>query len=270
MIPIFTVLAAPVLKFKSIPIVTWYAHPGLAWTLKLAHHLSDRMVTSVQTAYPYRHDKLTVVGQGIDTDLFAPNGIEPQNPPIILCAGRLSPVKDHPTLLKAAWLLRQRWNKPFQVIVVGGPASPRDESYVRSLHELVRELRLQEMVRFEPAVSMVGLPFWYRCCTAHVNLTPTGFGDKVAWEAMSCSRPCLVANEGFRDTLGRYADRLLFRYGDPEDLSKKLLALLNLSPARHQEMGASLRERVIQRCGLERLAGRLVEVFQEAQMYQGR
>jgi hypothetical protein len=33
MIPIFTVLAAPVLKVKKIPIVTWYAHPSLTWVL---------------------------------------------------------------------------------------------------------------------------------------------------------------------------------------------------------------------------------------------
>ena len=25
------------------------------------------------------------------------------------------------------------------------------------------------------------LPAWYRKCTIHVNLTPTGFGDKVTW-----------------------------------------------------------------------------------------
>ncbi|WP_337288312.1 hypothetical protein [Candidatus Methylomirabilis sp.] len=78
MVPIFTVLAAPVLKTKGIPIVTWYAHPSLTWTLKLAHHVSDRMVTSVPTAYPHRNDKLVVVGQGIDMELFCPNGRPPR------------------------------------------------------------------------------------------------------------------------------------------------------------------------------------------------
>ena len=106
MIPIFTVLAAPVLKVKRIPIVTWYAHPSLTWVLKLAHHLSDRMVTSVATAYPYRKDKVVVIGQGIDTDLFCPDGTPPEEPPMILCVGRLSHVKDHPTLIRAAALLR--------------------------------------------------------------------------------------------------------------------------------------------------------------------
>lgn len=171
MIPIFTVLAAPVLKVKRIPIVTWYAHPSLTWILKLAHHLSDRMVASVATAYPYRKDKLVVVGQGIDTDFFCPNGSHPEEPPMILCVGRLSPVKDHPTLIRAAALLRERWQKPFRVVILGGPAGPKDEPYVRSLHQLVEELNLQDIVSFHPPVPQSALPNWYRRCTVHVNLT---------------------------------------------------------------------------------------------------
>jgi glycosyltransferase involved in cell wall biosynthesis len=264
MIPEFTILAAPLLKLKRIRIVTWYAHPTANRRLKLAHHLSDRMVTSVATAYPYKRDKLVVVGQGIDTDLFSPDkDVSPDEPLMILCVGRISPVKDHPTLLKAAWLLRQRSPKPFQVIIVGKPASPRDEAYVRALHAQVKELELEDIVRFEPAVPMVNLPSWYRRCTVHVNLTPTGFGDKVAWEAMACGKPCLVANEGFRETLWRWAERLLFQHGDAEDLAEKLWALLQEHPEQLATIGQDLRQSVIKHHSLQRLAERFVEVFHD-------
>jgi glycosyltransferase involved in cell wall biosynthesis len=261
MIPIFTVLAAPVLKVKKIPIVTWYAHPSLTWILKLAHHLSDRMVTSVATAYPYRKDKLVVVGQGIDTDLFCPDGSPPEEPPMILCVGRLSPVKDHPTLIRAAALLRERLKKPFRVVLLGGPAGPKDEPYVRSLHRLVEELNLQDIVSFHPPVSQSALPNWYRRCTVHVNLTPTGFGDKVAWEAMACARPCLVANEGFRETLGNYSDILFFRYNDSVDLASKLGLIFNLPFPERESIGQYLRERVVQLHSLDKLVTRLINVF---------
>jgi glycosyltransferase involved in cell wall biosynthesis len=69
---------------------------------------------------------------------------------MILCVGRLSPVKDHPTLIRAAALLRERWGKPFRVVILGGPAGPKDEPYVRSLHQLVEELNLQRH-RFLPS-----------------------------------------------------------------------------------------------------------------------
>ncbi|MFZ8854400.1 MAG: glycosyltransferase, partial [Armatimonadota bacterium] len=215
MIPIFTVLSAPVLKVEKIPIVTWYLHPNLTFILKLAHHLSDKMISALETSYPYRKDKLIVVGHGIDTDLFCPDGSLPEEPPMILCVGRLSPVKDHPTLIQAAALLRERWGKLFRVVILGGSAGPKDEPYVRSLHQLVEELNLQDIVSFHPPVPQSALPNWYRRCTVLVNMTPTGSGDKVVWEAMACGRPCLAANEGFRETMGRWSDLLLFRYNEP-------------------------------------------------------
>jgi len=261
MIPIFTVLAAPVLKVKKIPIVTWYAHPSLTWILKLAHHLSDRMVASVATAYPYRKDKLVVIGQGIDTDLFCPDGSPPEEPPMILCVGRLSPVKDHPTLIRAAALLRERLKKPFRVVILGGPARPKDEPYVRSLHQLVEELNLQDIVSFHPPVPQSALPNWYRRCIVHVNLTPTGFGDKVAWEAMACAKPCLVANEGFRETLGDYSNILFFRYNDSVDLASKLGVIFNLPFPERECIGQYLRERVVQLHSLDKLVTRLTNIF---------
>jgi glycosyltransferase involved in cell wall biosynthesis len=264
MIPVFTILAAPMLKVRRIPIVTWYAHLSSTWILKLAHLLSNRMVTSLPTAYPYRHDKLKVIGQGIDTELFAPDSPEPENPPMILCVGRLSPVKNHPTLLKAVHLLRQRLDRPFQVIILGKPATPQDEVYVQALRGQVRRLGLDDIIRFEPAVPMVNLPSWYQRCTVHVNLTPTGFGDKVAWEAMACGRPCIVANEGFRETLGNHGDLLFFRHGDPTNLSEKLFAVHELSAMEREQIGLYLRNRVIQMHSLKQLASRLVALFNEA------
>ncbi len=261
MIPIFTVLAAPVLRLRGIPIVTWYAHPSLTWKLKVAHFLSDSMVASLETAYPYKRDKLRVIGQGIDTDLFAPDDTQPEDPPIILSVGRLSPVKDHPTLLKAAARLREQWGKPFRVVIIGGSLGPRDRQYEQLLHELVGRLQLQEVVRFQDAVPMPELPGSYRLCTVHVNMTPKGSGDKVALEAMSCGKPSLVANEGFIETLGAHARTLLFHYGDSDDLAMKLAALLDMPPTERDQIGHYLRERVVETHSLTQLANNLLSVF---------
>jgi glycosyltransferase involved in cell wall biosynthesis len=97
----------------------------------------------------------------------------------------------------------------------------------------------------------------------HVNLTPTGFGDKVALEAMSCGRPCLVANVGFRETLGEYAEPLLFRYGDPEDLAQRLARIWALSEGNRTSIGAYLREQIIRMHSLFGLGDRLIGVFED-------
>lgn len=265
MIPIFSVLAAPVLKARGIPLVTWYTHPSLPLSLKIAHHLSDQMVSCLPISYPYLAAKLKALGHGIDMELFSPGDNEPAEPPMILCVGRISPIKYHPTLIKAAALLRERWSGPFQVVILGNPASRQDESYARSLRESVRSLDLEDLVHFQPGVPVTQLPPWYRRAAVHVNLTPTGFGDKVALESMACGRPCLTANEGFRETLGDYAFELLYRHGSPEDLAGKLEVLLQKKADELNTMGAYLRQQVSQKHSLENLANKLLYLFQELQ-----
>jgi glycosyltransferase involved in cell wall biosynthesis len=269
MIPIFTVIAAPLLKLKGIPVLTWYAHPSLTWTLKLAHHLSDRMVTSVATAYPYKHDKLDVIGQGIDTDLFNSDKTLPDNPPLILCVGRLSPVKDHPTLVKAVALIKNRLEKPFRVVILGAPGRPEDKAYIAHLREMVRELGIDDLIYFHPPVPMRELPAWYRKCTIHVNLTPTGFGDKVTWEAIACGRPCVAANEGFRDTFAKYTEKLLFEYANANSLAERLRWVLSLDEAERNAMGAYLRQKVVGLHSLGRLATYLTTLLKELCLRKG-
>lgn len=261
MIPVFSVLAAPLLRLYRVPLVTWYAHPQLSVTLKLAHYASDHMVSSLSGAYPYRRDKLSVIGQGIDTELFTPDSGAADEPPIILCAGRLSPVKDHPTLLRAVALLRAQVQRPFRVVIVGQPLGSDAAQYVAQLHQLVDRWRLGDVVSFAPAVPGHALAQWYRRCTVHVNLTPAGFGDKVAWEAMSCARVCVAANSGFRDTMGQYADALLFRPGDAGHLAERLGWALAISDAERAEIGGYLRAQVIALHSLSGLPGRLAAVF---------
>jgi len=262
MMPLFTVLGAPLLKLRKIPIVTWYAHPHASSVLKAAHRLSDRTVASVTTAYPYKHDKLVPIGHGIDTQLFSPAQQEmPDEPPIILCVGRLSPVKDHPTLIKAAARLRQIAPQPFRVVIVGGPAVAKDAAYVRALHEQIGQLNLRDTVAVNAPVPMGRLPEWYRRCAVHVNMSPVGFGDKVAWEAMSCAKPCVVANEGFSDTLGKYKNHLTYEFSDHRQLAERLACLLALPAEERSRIGAYLRVQVLSLHCIDRLAQRLIGLF---------
>ncbi len=261
MMPIFSVLASPLLRARGIPLVTWYAHPSVTPTLKLAHLASNRMVTSLPNAYPYRAGKLTVIGQGIDTALFAPAATSTVDNHMILCVGRISRVKDHATLLRATALLPPG----YRLVILGATAGADDEACLAELQGLVVELKLEKVVVFEKPVPPADLPVHFRRCAVHVNLTPAGFGDKVAWEAMSCGRPCLVANEDFRETLGRYESELLFRYGDPGDLAGKIAALLRASAAERDEIGQYLRLQVERLHSLPRLATRILEELQRFQ-----
>jgi glycosyltransferase involved in cell wall biosynthesis len=254
----FSVLGAPLLRAAGIPLVTWYAHPSLNRWVKLADAASDGMVTSLANTYPWRRDKLTVIGQGIDADVFRADGESPEDD-LVLCAGRVSPLKDHATLLRAAARLAR---KP-RIVILGHAATAADSENLARLREISRTLGLAERVAFEPGVPQPELPAWYRRCAVHVNLTPSGFGDKVALEAMACGRPCLVANTDFAETLGRWRETLLFRPGDPADLASKLEDLLGRSRAERQEIGMYLRSQVERLHGLPQLARRILELLED-------
>lgn len=262
MIPLFVLLAGPVLKARSIPIIMWYAHPSRTRTLRAAHVFANQVITSLASSYPHKKDKVKVIGQGIDTDLFSPPVLpREESPPMLLCAGRLSLVKDHPTLLRATRQLLDE-GREVRTVIIGKPLTEADEGYERSLKQLTSELDIADRVEFVNAVPLFELPGWYGRCSVHVNLTGAGFGDKVIWESMACGKPSLVANPDLRPTLGRYADRLLFRRGHPHDLAEKAAALLDLSETERGAIGSYLRERVIELHGLGRLADVLVELLQ--------
>ena len=261
MMPVFSALAGPVLRARGIPLVTWYAHPSLTPTLKVAHHLSDRMVASLPTAYPYRADKLTVVGQGIDTRLFTSGGRE-DDPPLLLCVGRLSPIKDHATLIEAAARLHATGTR-FRLAVVGGAAGAHDEAYARALRQQAQDRGLAGLVDWVGPLPLRALPEWYRRCAAHVNLTRTGSGDKSVLEAMSCGRPSLVANQGFRELLGSHVDLLSFPERDADALARRLRDLLQAGAGARAAIGAELRERVVRHHALDGLADRLLGLLRE-------
>jgi glycosyltransferase involved in cell wall biosynthesis len=231
-------------------------------TLRLAHHLSDRMVTSLPSTYRYRKGKLVVIGQGIDTEKFAPSKTPQRGAPQVLCAGRLSPVKDHSTLLKAVASMSRARKAPFQLTILGDPARASDENYATSLKELSRRLGIETLVRFVPGVPPAEMPAWYRKCHVHVNMTPAGFGDKVALEAMACGRPCITANTDFRETLGRFTPALLYRHGNEEDLFERLSAILDKPEKEVDQIGGYLREQIVRLHGLESLADRIVRMLQ--------
>jgi glycosyltransferase involved in cell wall biosynthesis len=262
MSPIFTALAAPLLKAKRVPIITWYTHRHVTTTLKVAHRLSDRMVASAETSYPYKHDKLVIVGHGIDTQLFSPNGVETACPPIILSVGRLSPIKDLMTLIGAIYLLRDRGHDVHCALV--GEAPERDRTYAHAIRQRIQELGLEGIVHLVGPVSNDQVVNWYRRCVAHVNGSPPDHSlDKAGLEAMACSKPSLSSTLGFKETFGRWADWLLFRHHDPEDLAGKIESLLGLDSTQRQAMGAELRQRVLENHSLEGLSRRLVDLFEE-------
>jgi glycosyltransferase involved in cell wall biosynthesis len=251
----FSALAGPLLQGLGIPMVTWYAHPSITPTLRLAHWVSDRILTSFPRAFPLRSEKVRVIGQGIDPELFSPDNRRKELPNQILCVGRVSPVKDLRTLVRAV----ARLKPTVELLILGATSGPEDESYRQQISNEADALGVGARVRFGKPVTPEELPNHFRSCAVHVNLTPAGFGDKVALEAMSCGRPCVVANSDFASLLGAHGEDLLFAPGDVLGLAEKLERVLGWSSEKRAEVGSELRDAVVRGHSLERLTQQVIE-----------
>jgi glycosyltransferase involved in cell wall biosynthesis len=265
MAPLYAILAAPWTKLARVPIVLWYAHGYVSRKLRVAHWLVDRVVSSTPEGFRLPSQKLVVVGQGIDTDVFKPmEGPRPEGPFTVLSVGRISPVKDYETLVGAADILVNREeHRDFRFVVVGGAGTAEQEEYVHHLRELVKASCLEAHVEFVGSVPHGRVADYYRQASAFVGTSRTGSLDKAGLEAMACGLPLLTCNEAFTNVLGDFWDRLMFDTGDADDLAEKILDVVEIKTESRLVIERVLRDIVVQEHDIERLINRITKVFKE-------
>ncbi|AFZ14318.1 glycosyl transferase group 1 [Crinalium epipsammum PCC 9333] len=151
-------------------------------------------------AHGFPADKMVVIPNGIDTEKFKPNpnartkirsewGI-PANTILIGLVGRLDPMKDYPTFLKAAALLCQVRQDVVFVCIGGGL-----ENYAREMHQLANQLEISEKVIW--AGARADVPDVYNALDIAVSSSSYGEGfPNVIGEAMATGVPCVVTDVG--------------------------------------------------------------------------
>ena len=60
----------PYLRVRGVPVLLWYAHGSVPWTLHLSTKFASRIVTSTPEGFRLESPKKRVIGQAIDTALF--------------------------------------------------------------------------------------------------------------------------------------------------------------------------------------------------------
>lgn len=97
--------------------------------------------------------RLRVIANGIDLDRFAAIQPAPESgPPAIALIGRVVPIKDVKTYIRAARHLAARL--PSLKAYIIGPTD-EDEAYAEECRQLVRDLKLEAVVEFTGAVNIV-------------------------------------------------------------------------------------------------------------------
>jgi glycosyltransferase involved in cell wall biosynthesis len=260
MMPLFAVMAAPVLRLKKIPIVLWYTHKSVTLTLRFATPLVNRIVTASKESFRIPSRKVRVIGHGIDTAKFvpAPQSASQQRPFTVLSVSRLSRIKRIDVLIDAVALLRR--NKPelpLCVKIVGGPLTDEDHKYVRELKQRVDHAQLQNTVEFTGSIPFYHVIPFYQQADCFVNMSETGSIDKTVLEAMSCEIAVLVAPV-FTDILGAELAQVCIVKQDTEYLYEALLKIISMSEVERRQLGAQLRHVVIRYHDLQGLCGKIV------------
>jgi glycosyltransferase involved in cell wall biosynthesis len=205
MVPLYAVVAAPLVRPLGIPLVLWYTH----WKAHAVVRAAERVCTAVASvdtrSFPFPSRKVHALGHGIDVDEFTCTD-EPPPPMRALVLGRYSPAKGLETILRGAALAG------VHVEVHGSDETFED--YRRDLDPQGAEL--------SGPVPRTGVPALFARSHVLINNMRAGAPDKVVYEAAASCLPVLASNPVFDDLLPQ---ELRFDRDDPESLARRLREL---------------------------------------------
>ena len=194
---------------------------------KLADHVVAMGVPASRVTGVMRPVDITRFSPGDPTGARLRLGL-PADADVLLWVGRLVPVKDVGTLLRATALLRKRHPNLILCLIGEGPDAAR-------LAVLCDELGMASLVRWLGAVSHDDLPDWYRAADLTVLPSLSEGVPNVLLESVACGTPFVASQVG---SIPEIADALCDRLvpsGQPQDLATaiaEVLAQRGRSPTR--------------------------------------
>jgi glycosyltransferase involved in cell wall biosynthesis len=200
--------------------------------------------------------KLRTVYNGVDPDRFREAGPEPEHPTLAF-VGRIDPLKDLLTLIRAFALVLERI--PAARLRIYGAAPKGGEEYEAQCRALVAELGVTDAVSFEGQCSTVAEAY----AASHVVVLSSiseGFPFSVI-EAMVCARP-LVATEvgGVAEAIGPTG--LVVPPRRPGLFAEACVELLTDHP-RRRALGKAARQRALELFTFQRAVDAFDEIYRE-------
>ena len=206
-----------------------------------------------------------VIFRGINTDYFDPSTTlesEEYNlfkswqleigKKIILFPGRLTPWKGQEMFLESLKKVNTRLGHEAFIAIILGSQQGRD-LYKKKLIRLVEQYRLTNQVKFIEHCKQ--MPLAYKICNFVVSasIEPEAFG-RVSIEAQSMQKPILASNiGGSNETVINNKTGFMFEAGNSEEMSKKIIEILNIEENALKQMGVEGRKNVINKFNVEKM-----------------
>jgi glycosyltransferase involved in cell wall biosynthesis len=262
---IYVVLGGVFWRIWKKKIGLWYTHKQVSLSLRMAERLVDIIFTASKESFSLKSRKLKVMGHGVFSEKFIKVKVKSQELESgkfrVLTVGRISPLKDLKTLIKAVGELKI---KNYELKIVGRAGTDEQEKYFQEVKDLAKKLKTEDNVRFIGSVPNREVVKYYSQADLFINMAPTGGLDKAILEAMSCEVPVLVCNKTLEDDLSRINSNFIFEYKNYKELSEKIKFILDMRAEERIEIGKKLRKIVIEKHDLKNLIKRIVEKMKEA------
>jgi glycosyltransferase involved in cell wall biosynthesis len=213
MVPLYVMLAAPLVRPLRVPLVLWYTHWKGHLVVRAAEKLATAVISVDRSSFPLDSKKVHALGHGIDVDEFSCTDVPPGEPLQALVLGRYSPAKGIETILRAATLAGG-------VRIEAHGTDETFEGYKRDLERLASELGAD--IELGGPVSRAEVPALFARSHVLVNNMRAGALDKVVYEAAASCLPVLASNPVFDDLLPA---ELRFERDDPASLAKRFREL---------------------------------------------
>jgi len=242
------------------------------WVYRLNAYLSkwvDRIIANSGTgskyhvAQGYARDRIVVICNGIDTEYFRP---QPEKGPdlrqtwgvgyetlLIGRVGRLDPMKDYPTFLKAAAILAGRRSDVHFVIAGSG-----SDQMLNDLKALSGSLGLDECVLWlGPSED---LPAIYSAC-AFTSSSSFGEGfPNVVAESLACEVPCVATDVGHSARVVGPGG-IIVPAKNPAALAKAWEQILSLSQEKRRQMGQQGRKHIVKNFSTQQMVHATEKIF---------
>lgn len=181
-------------------------------------------------------DQLRTIYYGADSGQFVPDGKPIGKPPVVVWVGRINPLKDVITLLRAAALVKD--SRPDIEFRLFGGAAPEDASYYAECMALHEELGLQETVKFAGYISNTASAYNQGDVVVLCSVSE-GFPFAIL-EAMFCGKPVVAtAVGGIPEQIEGCGIAVEPR--NPQELAAAIVEIMN-DPDRCAAMGQTARE----------------------------
>jgi len=209
-----------------------------------------------------RPDQVRVVPNGIN--LAGYEAASPQSPPVLGYFARMCKDKGLDTLVDAYIELRRRDIGKNLRLHVGGGCGPTDEPYVEQQRTKLRAAGVLESVQFFPNVDHAGKLAFFGGLT--IFSTPALYGEAFGLyviEALAAGVPVVQPRHAaFPELVESTGGGVLCEPGSAQSLADAIGSLLQ-DPERARNLGRTGREAVLRDFGIESVAAKTVQAFEQ-------